>query len=153
MNAPAHYAIGATSALLIQNYLPTESGPEIRVACALAVAIVSHVVADAIPHTEPSLRGGYLVLELVAETLIMLIILVGASQTPLGAVIILAGMTGAAIPDGLGMLSRSVGWPILIWVDNGLHFYHGKLPVLYVNSWAQLIVAILCSVYVRIKAA
>ena len=153
MNAPAHYAIGAASALLIQKYLPAESVPETRIVWALAVAIVSHVVADAVPHAEHSLGGFYLVLELIAWTWIMLIILVGASQTPFGAVIILAGMAGAAIPDGLGMLSRVVGWPILVWTDYKLHFYHGKLPFLYANLWVQLVITALCSYYVRTRSA
>jgi len=46
MIAPAHYAIGAASALLIQNYLPAGSGDKTRIAWALGIAIASHVVAD-----------------------------------------------------------------------------------------------------------
>ena len=152
MNAPAHYAIGAASALFIQKYLPVESGPETRIIWALMVAIGSHVVADAIPHSGHFLRGFYLVLELIVWTIIMLVLLVGASRTPLLAMIILAGMVGAAIPDGFSVLSRIVGWPILVWVNNGLHFYHGKLPFVYANVWVQLVITVLCSIYVRIKA-
>lgn len=154
MTAPAHYAIGAASALLIQNYLPAESSHETRIACALVAAIASHVVADAIPHAEHFLKGWHLALELIIETMVMFVVLVGASRSPIVAAIILAGMVGAAIPDGLHMLRECVGWPILSWVDDKLHFYHGKIFfLLYVNLRVQLAITILCSIFVRIKSA
>src|SRR3989344_4490291 len=153
MTAPAHYAIGAASALLIQNYLPSESGDKTRIACALGIALVSHVVADAIPHAEHFLKGWHLALELVVESIVMLAILVGASNSPLVAAIILAGMAGAAIPDGLGMLSHCVNWPALLWVDHKLHLSHGKLNLFYANFFLQSVITVLCSIFVRIKSA
>ncbi len=153
MTAPAHYAIGAASALLVQNYLPVESGSKTRIACALVIAIVSHVVADAIPHAEHFLKGWHLTLELVAETIVMLAVLVGASRSPLIAAVILAGMVGAALPDGLSMLRLCIDWPALSWVDGKMHFYHGKFNFLYANLWVQLVITVLCSIYVRIKSA
>lgn len=153
MTAPAHYAIGAASALLIQKYLPAGVGQEVRIAGAFVVAIASHIVADAIPHAEHFLRGRYLAMELVVETIVMLAVLVGASRSPLLAKIILAGMVGAAIPDGLGMLSRCVDWSALSWVDDKMHLSHGKLNLFHANLFLQLAITVLCSVYVRIKSA
>lgn len=153
MTAPAHYAIGAASALLIQNYLPVESGNKTRIACALGIAILSHVVADTIPHAEHFLKGWRLALELIIETIVMLAVLVGASRSPFVAAIILAGMAGAAIPDGLGMLSRVVGLPVLSWIDDKMHLSHGKLNLFYANHFLQLVITVLCSTYVRIKSA
>ncbi len=153
MTAPVHYAIGAASALLIQNYLPVESSSETRVACALVVAIASHIAADVIPHAEHFLKGGYLVLELVVETMVMLAVLVGAARSPFIATVILAGMAGAAIPDGLSVLSRFVYLPALAWVDSKTHMYHSKLNLFYANLWVQLVITVLCSIYVRIRSA
>ena len=153
MTAPAHYAIGAASVLLIQNYLPVESGNKTRIACALAVAILSHVAADAIPHAEHFLKGWRLALELVIETVVMLAVLVGASRSPFVAMVILAGMAGAAIPDGLGMLSSLLGWPVLSWIDDKMHLAHGKFNLFYANYFLQLVITILCSIYVRIESA
>lgn len=153
MIAPAHYAIGAASALFIQKYLPVESSKETRIVWAVGIAIVSHVVADAVPHTEHFLKGWRLALELAVETVVMLAVLVGVSRSPLVATIILAGMTGAAIPDGLGMLSSHVGWPALLWADNKLHWFHGRLNLFYANFFLQLVITILCSIYVRNESA
>lgn len=153
MTAPAHYAIGAASALFVQSYLLSESSNETRIFWALIVAIISHIAADLIPHTEHFLRGRYLALELVAETILMLGILVSTSRSPFITIIILVGMIGVAIPDGLGMLRHYVNWPVLSWVDSKLHLSHGKFNLLYANFWTQLIITILCSYYVRIKAA
>lgn len=153
MTAPVHYAVGAASALLIQEYLPEESGQESRVVWALAVAIASHIAADAIPHAEHFLKGRYLATELVVETIVMLAVLVGASSSPFVATIILAGMAGAAVPDGLGMLSRWVDWPVLSWLDDKMHLSHGKLNLFYANFFLQLVITVLCSIYVRIKSA
>ena len=153
MTAPAHYAIGAASALLIQKYLPTDSGNEERIAWALGLAIASHIAADAIPHAEHFLKGWHLALELVVESIVMLAILVGASNSPLVAAIILAGMAGAAIPDGLGMLSHVVNFPALSWVDHKLHLSHGKLNLFYANFFLQSVITVLCSIFVRIKSA
>src|SRR3989344_3115077 len=133
MIAPAHYAIGAASALFIQKHFPAEFGSEIKILCALAIAIVSHIVADAIPHAEHFLKGRYLVLELVVETMVMLAVLVGASRSPFVATIILAGMTGAAIPDGFNMLGRCIDWPLLSWINSRINFFHGKLNFFYAN--------------------
>ena len=153
MTAPAHYAIGAASALLVQNYLPGESSQGTRIVWAFGVAIASHIAADAIPHAEHFLKGWRLALELFVETMIMLGILVGASRSPFVAKIILAGMAGAAIPDGLGMLSRFVNWPALSWADDKMHLFHGKLNLFYANYFLQLAFTVLCSIYVRIKSA
>ncbi|MBI2068773.1 MAG: hypothetical protein HYT67_01570 [Candidatus Yanofskybacteria bacterium] len=153
MTAPAHYAIGAASALLIQNYLPVESSQGTRIAWALGIAIASHVAVDTIPHAEHFLKGRYLAVELIVETVVMLGILVGASRSPLVAKIILAGMAGAAIPDGLSMLSRCVGWPVLSWVDGKMHLSHGKLNLFYANYFLQSVFTVLCTIYVRIKSA
>src|SRR3989344_3107568 len=153
MTAPAHYAIGAASALLIQKYLPTDSGNEERIAWALGIAIASHIAADAIPHAEHFLKGWHLALELVVESIVMLAILVGASNSPLVAAIILAGMAGAAIPDGLGMLSHVVNFSILSWVDDKMHWSHGKLNLFYANFFLQSVITVLCSIFVRIKSA
>lgn len=152
MTAPAHYAIGAASALLIQEYLPTGSSQRGRIAWALGVAIASHVAADAIPHAEHFLEGRYLAMELVVETIVMLAVLVGASHSPFVATIILAGMAGAAIPDGLGMLRHVVDLSVLSWADNKLHLLHGKLNLFYANFFLQLVITVLCSIYVRIKS-
>ena len=153
MTAPAHYAIGAASALLIQKYLPDGSSQEARIAWALGIAIASHVAADAIPHAEHFLRGRYLGVELIVETIVMLAVLVGASRSPFVAAIILAGMVGAAIPDILGMLSRCVDWPALSWADDKMHLFHGKLNLFYANFFLQLVITVLCSIYVRIESA
>ncbi|GEM_PF-6446245 len=153
MTAPAHYAIGAASALFIQSYLPQESNNETRIVCALGVAILSHVIADAIPHDEHFLKGFYLALELFVETIVMLAILVGLSRSPFMAMIILSGMAGAAVPDGLGMLSHGVYLPALSWIDGKINFYHGKFNLFYANFFVQLVITILCSIYVRIKSA
>ncbi|OGN01920.1 MAG: hypothetical protein A3I26_02885 [Candidatus Yanofskybacteria bacterium RIFCSPLOWO2_02_FULL_43_10] len=153
MTAPAHYAIGAASALLIQNYLPAESGDKTRIAWALGIAVASHVAADAIPHAEHFLKGWHLFLELIVETTAMLAVLVGASRSPFAAAIILSGMAGAAIPDGLGMLSHCVNWPALSWVDDKTHLFHGKLNLFYATFFVQVVITILCSIYVRIKTA
>ena len=153
MTAPAHYAIGAASALLIQNYLPENSNQITKIVWALGVAILSHIVADAIPHAEHFLKGSRLAVELILETMVMLVILIGASSSFFVAVVILAGMAGAAIPDGLGMLSHRVNWWALLWVDNKMHLTHGKLNLFYANYFLQLVFTVLCSVYVRIKSA
>lgn len=153
MTAPAHYAIGAASALLIQKYLPVESSNEARIVWAVAIAIVSHIIADAVPHAEHFLKGWRLALELIAETMIMLIILVGTSSSSFMAMIILAGMVGAAMPDGLGMLNRCVNWPALSWVDHKMHWSHGKLNLFYASIFLQSVITILCSIFVRIKSA
>lgn len=153
MTAPAHYAIGAASALLIQNYLPAESSNNTRLVCALTIAIVSHVVADTIPHSEHFLTGWKLALELVVETLVMLSVLVGASHSPFIACVILAGMAGAAIPDGLGMLSHRINWLALSRLDDKMHLSHGKLNLFYANFFLQLVITVLCSIYVRLKSA
>lgn len=153
MTAPVHYAVGAASALLIQEYLPEESGQESRIVWALAVAIASHIAADTIPHAEHFLKGRYLATELVVETIVMLAVLVGASSSPFVATIILAGMAGAAVPDGLGMLNRWVDWPVLSWLDDKMHLSHGKLNLFYANFFLQLVITVLCSIYVRIKSA
>jgi len=152
MTAPVHYAIGAASALLIQNYLPSGSGDKTRIARALGIAIVSHVIADTIPHDEHFFTGWKLTLELIIETIVMLFVLVGASRSPFIAYVILAGMAGAAIPDGLGMLSRVVDLPVLSLVDVQMHVYHGKLNLFYANFFLQLVITVLCSFYVRIKS-
>ncbi len=153
MTAPVHYAIGAASALLVQNYLPVGSGDKTRIAWALGIAIVSHVAVDAIPHDEHFLKGNYLAIELVIESVVMLAVLIGASRSPLVAKVILAGMAGAAIPDGLSMLSHCVSWPALSWVDHKLHLLHGKLNLFYANFFLQSVITVLCSIYVRIKSA
>ena len=153
MTAPAHYAIGAASALLVQNYLPTESSQGTRMAWALGIAIASHIAVDAIPHSEHFLKGWQLALELIVETIVMLAILVGASRSPFVTKIILVGMVGVAIPDGLGMLSYCVNWPTLSWVDDKMHWPHGKLNLFYANLSLQLVITVLCSIYVRIKSA
>ena len=153
MTAPVHYAIGAASALLIQKYLPAGSGQEARIAWALGIAIASHIAADVVPHAEHFLKGWRLALELIAETIVMLGILIGASGSPFMAMVILAGMAGAAIPDGLGMLSRCVDWPALSWADDKMHLFHGKLNLFYANYFLQLVFTVLCSIYVRIKSA
>lgn len=153
MTAPAHYAIGAASALLVQKYLPAGSSHETRIVWALGVAIASHLASDAIPHAEHFLKGWQLALELVMETIVMLVILVGASRSSFVAIIILAGMVGAAIPDGLGMLSHIVNWSALSWVDNKMHLSHGKLNLFYANFGIQLIITVLCIIYVRITSA
>lgn len=153
MTAPAHYAIGAASALLIQNYLPAGSGNKTRIACALGIAIASHVAADIIPHAEHFLKGWRLALELGVETIVMLAVLVGVSRSPLVAMIILAGMAGGAIPDGPAVLDRVVDSQVLSLINDKIQFYHGWLTPLYVNLWVQLAITILCSIYVRIKSA
>lgn len=149
MTAPAHYAIGAASALFIQNFLPVSAGPKTRIAAAFAAALVSHISADAIPHAEHFLKGRYLAIELTLETMLMLGVLVGASGSPFVAMVILAGMVGAAVPDGLGMLSRCVDWPALLWVDDKMHLSHGKFNLFYANFFLQLVITVLCSIYVR----
>lgn len=153
MTAPAHYAIGAASALFVQNFLPETAGLETRIAVAFAAAFISHIPADAIPHAEHFLRGRYLALELTLETALMLFILVGASGSPLMAAVILAGMAGAAVPDGLGMLSQHTGWPVVSWTCDKLHVYHGKLKLFYASYFVQLVITVLCSIYVRIQSA
>lgn len=153
MTAPVHYAIGSASALFVQKYLPIESNQETKIAWALVVAIASHIAADSIPHSEHFLRGSYLAMELVAETIVMLGVLVGASRSPFVAMVILAGMVGAAIPDGLGMLSHCVDWPSLSWVEDKMHLSHGKLNLFYANFFLQLVITVFCSTYVRIKSA
>lgn len=152
MTAPAHYAIGAASVLFIQKYLPSESSNETKVVWALVIAIASHVVADAIPHDEHFLKGWQLALELAVETIVMLAVLVGASESSFMATIILAGMLGAVIPDGLGILNRCVEWPVLLWADNKIHTFHGKLNLFYANYFLQLVIIVMCSAYVRIKS-
>lgn len=153
MTAPAHYAIGAASALLVQSYLPAGSGNKTRIACALAVAIASHIIADTIPHFESFLVGWRLAIELAVETIVMLGVLVGVSRSPFVAKIILAGMAGAAMPDGPAVLSRVVDLPVLSVINDKIQFFHGWLPFLYANLWVQLAITILCSIYVRIKSA
>lgn len=155
MTAPAHYAIGAASAMFIQNFLPAQTGNKTRVAFAWLIAIGSHLGADAIPHAEHFFKGWHLALELVIETIIMMGVLVGASQTPLVAMIILAGMAGAAIPDGLGMLNQVVYLRAFSWLDIKMHYYHyhGKLPLIYANLWVQIAITVLCSCYVRTRSA
>lgn len=153
MTAPAHYAIGAASALFIQNFLPISAGPKTRIAAAFAAALVSHISADAIPHAEHFLKGCYLAMELVIETIVMLAVLVGASSSSLMAMVILAGMAGAAVPDGLGMLSRYVDWPALSWVNDKMHLFHGKFNLFYANFFLQLVITVLCSAYVRMKSS
>ncbi len=153
MTAPAHYAIGAASALFVQSYLPAGSDNKTRIACALVVAIASHVAADVVPHAEHFFQGWHLGLELLVESVIMLAILVGASRSPLIAKIILAGMIGGAIPDGPAVLSRVVDSPVLLEINNKIQFYHGIFTSLYVNLWVQGAITILCSIYVRTKSA
>lgn len=153
MTAPVHYAIGVASALLIQNYLPAESGNKTRIICALGIAIASHIAADAIPHAEHFLKGWRLALELVVETIVMLAVLVGASSSPFVAMIILAGMAGAAIPDGLGILSQCVSWQALSWADDKMHLSHGKFNLFYANFFLQLVITVLCSIYVRVTSS
>lgn len=149
MTAPVHYAVGAASALFVQNFLPASAGPKTRIATALAAAVASHVAADAIPHAEHFLKGWKLAAELVVETIVMLFVLVGASRSPFVAALILAGMAGAAIPDGLSMLSRIVDLPVLSLVDGKMHLSHGKLNLFYANFFLQLAITALCSIYVR----
>ena len=153
MTAPVHHAIGAASALLIQKYLPAGSSQGARMGWAFGIAILSHVAADAIPHAEHFLKGWRLWLELIVETTVMLAVLVGASRSPFVAAVILAGMAGAAIPDGLGMLSHRVSWPALLWADNKMHLTHGKLNLFYANFFLQLVITVLCSIYVRIESS
>ena len=153
MTAPAHYAFGAASALFIQNFIPAKSSQETRMVCAFLAAVVSHVFADTIPHAEHFLRGHYLAIELVAETILMSVVLVGASRSLFMTAIILSGMIGAAIPDGLTMLNRNVDWPILYWINSKIHATHGKLNLFYANLWIQALITALCAYYVRIKSA
>lgn len=153
MTAPAHYAIGAASALFIQNFLPETAGSKTRIAVALAAALISHILADAIPHADHFLKGRGLAMELVVETIVMLAVLVGASSSPFVAMVILAGMAGAAVPDGLGMLSRYVDLPALLWADDKMHLFHGKFNLFYANYFLQLVIMVLCSIYVRIESA
>lgn len=153
MTAPVHYAVGAASALLIQNYLSAKSSRNKRIAWALGIAIVSHIAMEAIPHSEHFLKGWYLALELVVETLVTLGVLVGVARSPLVAAIILAGMAGAAIPDGFTELNHYIGLPALSWVDNKMHMYHGKFHLFYANLFLQLVITVLCSIYVRVKSA
>jgi hypothetical protein len=153
MTAPPHYAIGAASALFIQKYLPAGSGDKTRVACALGVAILSHVAADAIPHAEHFFQGRRLALELVVETVVMLAVLVGASRSPLVAAIILAGMAGGALPDSFAILSRIIDLPVFSAINDKIQFYHGVFTPLYANLWVQVVITVLCSIYVRIKSA
>lgn len=153
MTAPAHYAIGAASALFVQNFLPVFVGPKTRIAAAFAAAFATHILADAVPHAEHFLRGRYLAAELVVETIVMLVVLVGIPSSPLTAMVILAGMAGAAVPDGLGMLGRFLNWPALLWLDDKTHMFHGKLNLFYANYFLQLVFTVLCSIYVRIRSA
>ena len=153
MTAPVHYAIGAASALFIQNFLPTSASTQTRIIAAFVAAIISHIAADTVPHAEHFLKGRYLAMELVVETIVMLAVLVGASRSPLVATVILAGMAGAAAPDGLGMISRYVDWPALSWVDDKIHLSHGKFNLFYASFFLQSVITVLCSIYVRIKSA
>ena len=153
VTAPAHYAIGAASALFVQNFLPETAGLKTRVAVGFLAAFASHISADAIPHAEHFLRGRYLAAELLLESVLMLVVLVGGSSSPLMTMIILAGMAGAAAPDGLGILNQHTGWSIVSWASDKLHVYHGKLNLFYASYFWQLVFTVLCSIYVRIKSA
>ncbi len=153
MTAPAHYAIGAASALFAQSFLPETAGPKTRIAVAFAAAFFSHIPADAIPHAEHFLRGRHLALELILESALMLFVLIGASRTPLMGLMIAAGMAGAAVPDGLGILARHVDLPLVSWSFDKLHLTHGKLKLFYASYTIQLAVTVLCSIYVRVQSA
>ena len=153
VTAPAHYAIGAASALFVQNFLPVTAGLKTRIVVGFAAAFFSHIPADAVPHAEHFLRGRYLAVELVLESILMLVILVGASAGQFAAMVILAGMAGAAVPDGLGMLSQHANLPLVSWAFYKLHVYHGKLNLFYADYFVQLVITVLCSIYVRIESA
>jgi len=156
MIASVHFATGAASALLVQELLPKKYDWQYdvgkRYVFGFAAGVVSHVLFDAVPHTEYTVEGEALLSLLFVEAALMMVFLLGVVN-PVVSQLLAWGYLGGALPDVLGMAGRKLGWAVLTWPYEVLHITHDIAEPLFAGFWMQITIAAACVIYVRIRAA
>lgn len=115
-------------------------------------AILSHVVLDSISHSEYNLKGQTLMFWLVMESFLVLVVLLFGQKNTAKRKMIVWGIVGGGLPDGLYFASRYFGWDWLLLPHNFLHIIHGTLPWLYANYYVQVLITLGTIFYVRAKS-
>ena len=153
MIASTHLAVGAASALFVQRYVSTKDEYDVvkKYLFGFGAAIFSHMVLDSIYHLEYSLQGQALTSCLVVEFILVSMVLLFGQKNPVIQKMIVLGIIGGALPDGLYFVSLFTGWNWLLMVHDLLHVTHGMLSWLYANYFVQVLVTLLAVFYVRIK--
>ena len=141
------------SALLIQKYVPVQYGLKSRYFLGFGVAILSHVVLDSISHSEYNIESRTMMLWLFMETILILAIMLFGQKNTIVRKIIVWGIIGGALPDGLYFIDRYTGWDWFLLPHNFLHITHGTLPWLYANYYVQILITLGAIFFVRAQSA
>jgi len=143
MIASTHLAAGALNSLLIQKYLPKNSGVIKRIGAGFSAGLISHIALDAIPHQEYSVEGYKLGSILLVEILAVFCLVFYSTRTVIMNWILFLGMSGAAFPDLLNIIHKyGFKWGWLYDVENLLHVFHGNPNAVYkIDILSQLLLA------------
>ena len=155
MIATAHLAVGAASAIAVQSVLASNAGTIEKTTIALAAGFVSHLVLDAIPHQEYTVKGFQLWLILLAETAVVFSCLLAPSNQPVINLIIFAGMAGGAFPDFVELAhDYFFRWSLLADLSRIVHLSHFKSAPLRpeLSYYAQILIAVFAAIFTKYKS-
>ena len=155
MIATAHLAVGAASAIAVQSVLASNAGTIEKTTIAFAAGFLSHLILDAIPHQEYTLRGYQLWIILSVEVLTVFLILLSPSNLPVVNLMILAGMAGGALPDFMDLVhDYFLQWPLLADLSRIVHLSHFKSAPLRMelSYYAQILIAVFAAIFTKYKS-
>lgn len=152
MIASTHLAVGAASALLIQEYIPVKWDIKTRYILGLGAGILSHIAFDSLGHAEYSVQGIALFSLLWVEVGVTLLAVLGFSNRVMMP-LLMWGMFWGAVPDLLYFAHEFTGIKVFELGHAILHLTHGWLITLYVNHATQIGITVCAIVYIRIRAS
>lgn len=155
MTASFHVAAGAAAGVVVQEYMFPDSGLVGKMFWAFVAGVAFHILLDVFPHQEYALRGFGLWAAVLAETVLVLVLVLPSARSPAIGLVLFSAMVGGALSDFLGMayeyFFRRV-W--LAELSKFLHLYsHGTVPFPFeVNFWWQSLLAALLVLFTRFKS-
>jgi hypothetical protein len=156
MTASVHFATGAASALLVQRFLSSKYDWNYdvgrRYMFGFLAGVASHLIFDAVPHAEYSMKGEALLSILCLEAAVMMWILL-SNQGPVMSQLLAWGLVGGALPDVMGMAGKHLDWQILVWPYEIFHLTHDKAELFFASYAIQSVIVVACIIYVRFKTA
>lgn len=148
MIASAHLSVGAFSGILVQKYLPPGSGIVERVVAGFCAGVASHILTDAVPHQEYSIRGCGLAFVLFLEISVVFSLVFYPPVSIVSALVLFGAMSGAAFPDLLEMVYAGfIRWQMLDVAGRALHVFHGKIPLGFRVSFLVQAVISACALF------
>jgi hypothetical protein len=136
--ASTHLALGAASGLLVQKIMPDYLGLPERIAAGFSLGLLTHIVADALPHREYMVVENKFWVVVALEILAILFLVYYPLRGWVYGLVMFSALAGAAFPDFLSIFYEYLaGWEWIRNWDNYLHKYHGKVSIGFKVSLVQ----------------